>query len=104
MSAPSATRIGTTGSVDWATIFTRLQRDPNDQPAWDALEVAIRRWAVNRLRGLSHDIVEDAVADMCASVVLDLDQARGSETFRGFVLGKCLNVAKRAFRLARLER
>jgi DNA-directed RNA polymerase specialized sigma24 family protein len=35
---------------------------------------------------------------------MDLPAARGPDTFRGFVLGKCLNVAKGAFRLAELER
>jgi RNA polymerase sigma factor (sigma-70 family) len=90
--------------VDWATICTRLRADTNDQAAWDALEARVRVWAHGRLRGLSREIVEDAVADACASVVLDLPAARGPETFKGFVLGKCLNVAKGAFRLDQLER
>lgn len=90
--------------MDWATICTRLQLDSNDQAAWDALEARVRVWAFGRLRGLGSEIVEDAIADMCASVVLDLPAARGPETFRGFVLGKCLNVAKGAFRLTELER
>jgi len=90
--------------VDWATICTRLRFDSNDQAAWDALEARVRAWAFERLRGLSSEIVEDAIADMCASVVLDLPAARGPDTFRGFVLGKCLNVAKGAFRLTELER
>ena len=75
--------------VDWATICTRLQHDPNDQGAWDALVVRVRPWAHTRLRGRAPDLIEDAVADMCASVVLDIDAARGPETFKGFVLGKC---------------
>ena len=90
--------------MDWATICTRLRFDANDQAAWDALEARVRAWALGRLRGLSSEIVEDAVADMCASVVMDLAAARGPDTFKGFVLGKCLNVAKGAYRLAEQER
>jgi RNA polymerase sigma factor (sigma-70 family) len=90
--------------VDWATICTRLRVDSNDQVAWAALEARVRAWAAGRLRGLGSDLVEDAIADMCSSVVLDLGAARGPDTFRGFVLGKCLNVAKGAYRLAELER
>jgi RNA polymerase sigma factor (sigma-70 family) len=89
--------------VDWATICTRLRCDANDQHAWDALEARVRGWAFVRLRGLAAEIVEDAVADTCASVVMDLPAARNPDTFRGFVLGKYLNVAKGAFRLAELE-
>jgi RNA polymerase sigma factor (sigma-70 family) len=90
--------------VDWATICTRLLDDANDQAAWAALEARVRVWAFERLRDLGSEAVEDAVADMCTSVVLDLAAARGPETFRGFVLGKCLNVAKGAVRLAAYER
>jgi RNA polymerase sigma factor (sigma-70 family) len=90
--------------VDWATICTRLRFDPNDQTAWDALEARVRSWALGRLRDLGSEIVEDAIADMCTSVVMDLPAARGPDTFRGFVLGKCLNVAKGAVRLAELDR
>ena len=90
--------------MDWATICTRLRFDSNDQAAWAALEARVRAWAFERLRGLPGDVVEDAIADTCASVVMDLPAARGPDTFRGFVLGKCLNVAKGAFRLAELER
>jgi RNA polymerase sigma factor (sigma-70 family) len=97
-------RRGRVSGVDWATICTRLRFDSNDQAAWDALESWVRVWAVDRLRGLSSETVEDAIADMCASVVMDIAAARGPDTFRGFVLGKCLNVAKGAFRLAELER
>ena len=88
------------GGVDWAMICTRLRLDANDQAAWDALYVRIRTWAYDRLRDLRPDILEDAVADMCSTVVMDLPAARGPDTFRGFVLGKCLNVAKGAIRLA----
>ena len=90
--------------MEWATICTRLRVDPNDQAAWAALETRVRAWAFARLRGLDSEIVEDAIADTCASVVLDLPAARGPDTFRGFVLGKCLNVAKGAYRLAEHER
>jgi len=84
--------------VDWATICTRITTDPNDPQAWDALEARIRAWALGHLRDLQGEFVEDAIADMCTSVVLDVSSARGPETFKGFVLGKCLNVAKGARR------
>jgi RNA polymerase sigma factor (sigma-70 family) len=90
--------------VDWATICTRLRSDSNDQGAWDALEARVRGLASARLRGLATEIVEDAIADTCASVVMDLSSARSPDTFKGFVLGKYLNVAKGAFRLAEIER
>jgi RNA polymerase sigma factor (sigma-70 family) len=90
--------------VDWATICTRLRRDPNDQVAWEALDARVRLWAFERLRGVRPEIVEDAVADVCSSVVMDLPAARGPDTFRGFVLGKWLNVAKGAVRLAERQR
>src|SRR5688572_19153922 len=82
----------------------RLRLDANDQAAWDALDARVRSWATVRLRDLRPDLVEDAVADMCSSVVMDLPAARGPDTFKGFVLGKCLNVAKGAVRLADRER
>ena len=84
--------------MDWATICTRLRVDSNDPAAWAALEARVRAWAVPRLRDFGSEAVDDAVADMCSSVVLDLAAARGPETFRGFVLGKCLNVVKGAVR------
>jgi RNA polymerase sigma factor (sigma-70 family) len=90
--------------VDWATICTRLRLDPNDQAAWAALEARVRTWAFDRLRGLGSETVEDAVADVCTNVVMDLPAARGPDTFKGFVLGKWLNVAKGAYRLAERER
>jgi len=86
--------------VDWATICTRLRQDPNDQAAWDALVIRVRPMAHARLRGRDPDLIEDAIADACASVVLDIESARGPETFKGFVLGKWLNVAKGAVRSA----
>lgn len=85
-------------------ICTRLRHDANDQAAWDALVVRVRPMAQARLRGRDPDLIEDAIADACASVVLDIDAARGPETFKGFVLGKWLNVAKGAIRTAGRER
>lgn len=90
--------------MEWATICTRLRGDANDQAAWDALEERVRAMARERLAGLGQELIEDAIADTCASVVLDLPSARGPETFRGFVLGKYLNVQKGVLRLASLTR
>lgn len=86
--------------MDWATICTRLTVDANDLAAWDALEQRVRAWAYRSLRGRDPDIIEDAIADACASTVLDIRAARGPDTFRGFVQGKCLNAKKGAIRLA----
>lgn len=90
--------------MDWPTIYTRLQADPNDQPAWEALTLRVRARAVGELGLLGEDAVEDAVADTCTSVVLDLASARGAATFKGFVLGKYLNARKAAIKLASLRR
>lgn len=90
--------------MDWATICTRLRHDANDQAAWDALVIRVRPIALAKLRGRNPDLIEDAIADACASVVLDIDAARGPDTFRGFVIGKWLNVAKGAIRTAGHER
>jgi RNA polymerase sigma factor (sigma-70 family) len=82
----------------------RLRLDPNDLAAWEALDARVRSWAYERLRGLRPELLDDAVADVCSSVIMDLPAARGPDTFRGFVLGKWLNVAKGAVRLAERQR
>jgi RNA polymerase sigma factor (sigma-70 family) len=92
------------GGVDWATICMRLRLDANDQAAWEALDARVRTWTYGRLRGLRTDLLEDAVADVCSSVVMDLPAAHGPDTFRGFVLGKCLNAVKGAVRHAERQR
>ncbi|MCC7371027.1 MAG: sigma-70 family RNA polymerase sigma factor [Chloroflexi bacterium] len=84
--------------MDWATICTRLQQDANDQAAWDALVVRVRALAYGKLSGRPPDLIEDAVADVCAGVVLDIESARSPQTFKGFVIGKYLNVSKGVLR------
>jgi RNA polymerase sigma factor (sigma-70 family) len=90
--------------VEWPTICTRLRSDPNDQAAWEALEVGVRACARSRLRDLGADSIEDVVADTCAIVVMDLASAYGPETFRGFVFGKYRNVEKGALKLGSARR
>ena len=90
--------------VEWSTICVRLRADQNDQAAWDALAARVRARARARLLEHGEDLVEDVVADTCAAVVLDLDAARGPDTFKGFVLGKYLNVQKGALKLVKARR
>jgi RNA polymerase sigma factor (sigma-70 family) len=81
--------------MHWLEIFDRLRRDANDSAAWQALESQVRVWARLDIGGRGWDVVEDTVADTCASVVMALDRARAPETFAGFVRGHYLN-ARRA--------
>ena len=90
--------------MDWAVICTRLRADRTDQAAWDALASRVRGKARASLLGHGDDLVEDVVADTCAAVVMDLDAARGPETFKGFVIGKYLNALKGAIRLLTTRR
>ena len=82
--------------MDWPEIYVRLRADRNDAQAWDALEARVRRWARATLGEHGPDLVEDAVADTCSRVVLDLGGARGADTFAGFAKGKFLNARKAA--------
>jgi RNA polymerase sigma factor (sigma-70 family) len=86
---------------DWAWIYAELWRDPNAAIAWAALEEAVGRWARRDLADHGAAVVADAVADVCATVVVHLARARGAETFGGFVYGHFLNARKRALRQAR---
>ncbi|MCC6178058.1 MAG: sigma-70 family RNA polymerase sigma factor [Chloroflexi bacterium] len=90
--------------MEWPDIYRRLHADPNDVAGWSALEARVRLMARDRLGNLGYDAVEDALADTCASVLLDLDAARGSDTFSGFVRGKLWNVVKGVQRTAALRR
>ena len=76
--------------------FGRLCADRNDAVAWGELEARVRRWARATLGEHGPDLVEDAVADTCTRVVLDLPAARGADTFAGFAKGKFLNARKAA--------
>ena len=82
--------------MDWPEIYSRLRADRNDAAAWGELEARVRRWARATLGEHGPDLVEDAVADTCTRVVLDLGAARGAETFAGFTKGKFLNARKAA--------
>ncbi len=82
--------------MDWPEIYSRLRADRNDAVAWGELEARVRRWARATLGEHGPDLVEDAVADTCTRVVLDLRDARGAETFAGFAKGKFLNARKAA--------
>lgn len=82
--------------MEWPEIYARLRADRNDASAWTELEARVRRWARSTLGSHGPDLVEDAVADTCSRVVLDLADARGAETFGGFAKGKFLNARKTA--------
>jgi RNA polymerase sigma factor (sigma-70 family) len=84
--------------MDWESIYLRLTRDGEDTLAWHALARRIECWARAVFRGRGHSVVEDVVAETCASVALGIAGARGPETFSGFVYGHFLNVRRRALR------
>lgn len=76
-------------------MYVRLRRDRNDTAAWVAVERWVGIWARAVLARHGPDVVQDAIADTCASVAITFDRARGQATFRGFVLGHWLNVRRR---------
>jgi RNA polymerase sigma factor (sigma-70 family) len=80
--------------VEWQEIYWRLLVDRNDRLAWQALERRARRWAQVILATRGTHAIDDAVADTCAAALLNLDGARGAETFAGFVYGHFLNVRR----------
>jgi RNA polymerase sigma factor (sigma-70 family) len=89
-------------ATDWAGLYRRLARDRNDQHGWDTLEASVRAWAQQDLWQRGWTVVDDAVAESCADVVLGLEKARGPETFAGFVRGQYLNVRRRVLQRLRL--
>ena len=84
--------------MDWESLYLRLTRDCEDALAWRALERRVESWARAVFRGRGSSVVEDVVAETCASVALAIAGARGPETFSGFVYGHFLNVRRRALR------
>jgi RNA polymerase sigma factor (sigma-70 family) len=87
--------------MHWEEIYNRLAGDREDAQAWKALQQRVRAWARANLRGRGSDLVEDVVADVCASVAVAFDRAHGARTFHGFVLGHCLNVRRELLRRRR---
>lgn len=81
--------------MDWAEIYRRLHRNRDDAPAWRALEERVRALARGALRQRGQALLDDVVAEACSTVALSLDNARGAETFDGFVLGHLLNARRR---------
>src|SRR5438067_1154342 len=84
--------------MDWECMYRRLMCDNEDALAWCALQRRVENWARAVFRGRAHNVVEDVVAETCASVALAIRGARGPETFAGFVYGHFLNVRRRALR------
>jgi RNA polymerase sigma factor (sigma-70 family) len=82
--------------MEWSEIYRRLSRDRNDPEAWRSLERAVRGWAQAALRQHGHDIIEDVVADTCATIAINFHRANGAATFRGFALGVFYNARRRA--------
>lgn len=81
--------------MDWAEIYRRLQRSRQDVEAWRALERRVRVMARQTLHQRGDALIEDVVADACATVTLGLDKVRDVETFDGFVRGHVLNARRR---------
>jgi RNA polymerase sigma factor (sigma-70 family) len=82
---------------DWTWIFAHLARDRNDAAALAALEARVLRWAERKIVGVAARACrEDVVAETCAEVIVNLDRARGPDTFAGFVLGYFLNARRHA--------
>jgi RNA polymerase sigma factor (sigma-70 family) len=90
------------GALGWAQVYARLQRDPSDTDAFAWLEERVTRWVE---RQLPHPALrthhEDIVAVTCASVLININDAYGAETFSAFVYGYYLNARRWAFRIAR---
>src|ERR687886_1852465 len=82
----------------WQELYERLAVDSNDATALRALQKHVERWAraVFSVRG--RYVIEDAVAETCAAVVVGIADARGAETFAGFAYGHFLNVRRRLLR------
>ena len=89
--------------MEWETIYFRLTHDRDDALAWGALERHVARWARAVFSGRDHQMVEDVVAETCASVATGMGAARRPETFAGFTYGHFLNVRRRVLRLERLR-
>lgn len=84
------------GDLDWPEIYRRLKLNYEDEVAWMALEGRVREWARPALWQNGWHVVDDVVADTCATVALAIAQARGAPTFAGFVYGHFLNARNRA--------
>jgi RNA polymerase sigma factor (sigma-70 family) len=84
--------------VDWDAIYQRLLRDCNDTIAWTSMQEHVRCWARGVLAGRAPHLIEDAVAETCATTVVTLHNARSAETFAGFAYGHFLNVRRRLIR------
>lgn len=82
--------------MDWSEMHARLRHNEDDFDAWAALQRNVRLWARRDLWERGWDVIEDLVAEACASAVLAIDRARGAETFAGFVRGHYLNARRRA--------
>ncbi len=73
--------------MDWPEIYREFEQDRNSVVAWEALQDRVRAWAQRDLWGRGAHVVEDAIANTCADVVIAFDKAHGAETFVGFALG-----------------
>src|SRR5215207_8912787 len=80
--------------LEWQQIYMRLRSNREDVIAWQALERRVRAW-LRSDQPQTTDVLDDAVAEVLASVCLSFERARGPETFRGFVHGHRLNVRRR---------
>ncbi len=81
--------------MDWPTIYSHLKGDLNDPIAWASLEGKVRARTRAHCRHLPWHVIEDIVADTCSDVAIAFEEARGPDSFGGFVLGFWLNERRR---------
>lgn len=82
--------------MEWAEIYGRLVRDRDDEKAWGSLRARVLPWARRALWERGWHVVDDAVEDTCSTAVICFQNARGPDTFAGFVYGHFLNIRRRA--------
>jgi RNA polymerase sigma factor (sigma-70 family) len=85
-------------TTGWPELYTRLRRDPADPIAHAELRARSTAWARQDLWSRGWHAIEDVVADTVETVWVRLDQARGPDTFRGFVMGHYLNAKRQVTR------
>jgi RNA polymerase sigma factor (sigma-70 family) len=86
-----------TAAFGWPDIYQRLARsrtDP-DPVAYAALRSRVYAWARRNLSGRGWHVIEDVVEEASASAIVNIDRARGPDTFEGFVRGHFLNARRR---------
>jgi DNA-directed RNA polymerase specialized sigma24 family protein len=84
--------------LDWPDIFERLSHDRDDFQAYVALERRIHAWARHDLGQRGWHVIDDVLMDTCAAVLVNFPDARGPQTFDGFVAGMYKNARRSVLR------